>query len=103
MATNLIEDALNFGFGLFAYSREQIEKTVEKLVDNGKVERQDASSFTHKMIEAGEDQRKEVQSMINSSIRENLEQMGLTPQGTPVTAAEVRQIVQEELAAQKKS
>lgn len=100
---NLIEDVMNFGMGLFAYSRDQIEKTVEKLVDNGKVERKDAQSFTHQLVEQGAEERKEIQSMINSSVKENLEQMGLVqkPGATPLTAEEVREIVRQELAAAK--
>lgn len=30
---NLIDDSINLGFGLFAYSRDKIEQIVEKLVD----------------------------------------------------------------------
>lgn len=100
---NLIENAMNFGMGLFAYSRDQIEKTVEKLVGDGKVERQDAQKFTHQMIEQGAEERKEIQSMINSTVKENLQQMGITPQQAPLTAQEVREIVREEIAASKDS
>lgn len=100
---SIIENAMNFGMGLFAYSRDQIEKTVEKLVGDGKVERQDAQKFAHQMIEQGAEERKEIQSMINSTVKENLEQMGITAQQSPLTAEQVREIVREEIAASKDS
>lgn len=99
---DLINNALNFGAGLFAYSKEQIEKTVEKLVDAGKVERKDASTFAENMMKTGQEQRDELQKMVNSTIRTNLEEMGITNQPSPLTAEDVRQIVREELAASKK-
>lgn len=100
---SIIENALNFGAGLFAYSRDQIEKTVQKLVDAGKVERADASKFTHEMVETGAQQRKEIQSMINKSVRENLQEMGITNPSSqqPLTAEDVRTIVREEIAASR--
>lgn len=100
---NLLNDMLNFQVGLFAYSRDRIEKMVEKMVDQGKIERKDAQSFAHDMVEAGEQQRKEVQKMVQDSVRENLEAMGITKNnaGSGVTAEQVRQIVREELAASK--
>ena len=99
---NLLNDAVNFGVGLFAYSKEQIEKTVENLVDTGKVQRQDAQSFAQKLTEQGKEQRDEIQSMINKTVRTNLEEMGITNQSKPLTAEDVREIVREELAASKK-
>lgn len=96
---NLIEDTLNFGFGLFAYSREKIEKLVEDLVDSGKIERGQAQKFAHKMIETGEEQRKEVKKMVQEEVRDNLEAVGLKPDREPLSAEEVRRIIREELAA----
>lgn len=96
---NLIEDTLNFGFGLFAYSRDQIEKIVQDLVDAGRVERSDAQSFTHKMIKEGEQQRSQVKEMIQGEIRDNLQAIGVAPENQPLTAEQVRQIIREELAA----
>lgn len=101
---NLLNDMVNFQVGLFAYSRDRIEKMVEKMVDQGKIERKDAQSFAHDMVEAGEQQRKEVQKMVQDAVRENLQAMGITQNnagGTALTADQVRQIVREELAASK--
>lgn len=104
MAKNLIDDTLNFGVGLFAYSRDRIEKMVEKMVDAGQVERKDAANFAHEMVQAGEEQRKEVKKMVRDEVRENLEALGLTnSNGTAanqqLTAQDIREIIREELKA----
>ena len=100
---NLLEDGVNFGFGLFAYSREKIEKMVNSLVDQGKIERKDAQSFAHEMIQTGEEQRQEVRKMVQDQVKQDLQGMGIVPenQAKPLTAEEVRQIVREELADSK--
>lgn len=98
---NLINDGVNFGYGLFAYSRDKIEQTVQKLVDQGKIERKDAQSFTHELIQTGEEQRQEVKKMVQDQVKSDLEGLGLVQGQSPLTAADVRQIVREELAASK--
>lgn len=99
---NLINEGVNFGFGLFAYSRDKIEQTVQKLVDQGKVERKDAQSFTHDLIQTGEEQRAEVKKMVQEQVRSDLENLGIANNGqNQLTAADIRQIVREEIAASK--
>ena len=44
--SNIIEDGINFGMGLFAYSREKIEEMVEKMVEKGEVQRKDCLLYT---------------------------------------------------------
>ena len=39
---NILEKSLSLGFGLFAYSREKIEKIVDELVNKGEVTKKDA-------------------------------------------------------------
>lgn len=100
---NLINDGVNFGFGLFAYSRDKIEQTVQKLVDQGKIERKDAQSFTHELIQTGEEQRQEVKKMVQDQVKSDLEGLGIVPGQTQnqLTAEDIRQIVREEIAASK--
>ena len=102
---NLIDDTLNFGFGLFAYSREKIESLVEKMVDAGKIERRDAKDFARDMVSAGEEQRKEVKKMVRDEVRETLDDLGLNrheSEREPLTAEQIRRIVREELEANDK-
>ena len=98
---NLINEGVNFGFGLFAYSRDKIEQTVQKLVDQGKIERKDAQSFTHELVQTGEEQREEVKKMVQDQVRSGLQNLGLTNNQNGLTAEDIRRIVREEIAASK--
>lgn len=100
---NIIEDTINFGFGLFAYSREKIEEMVEKLVDKGEVARQDARGLAKELTEKGDEQRKELKKMIQGEMRETLKEVGITEQSQPLTKDDIRAIIREELAAQKET
>ena len=80
--SNIIEDGINFGMGLFAYSREKIEEMVEKMVAKGEV------------------QREELSRMVKGEVRETLQDIGLTAD-TRVTKDDIREIIREEIAAAK--
>lgn len=94
----ILDDTINFGFGLFAYSREKIEKMVEALVDSGKVEKKDAQGFLKQMIQKGEDERAEVKKMVSDEVKSAVS--AVTP-NTGVTKEEIRQMIKEELANQQ--
>jgi len=98
--SNFIEDTVNFGFGLFAYSRDKIEQFVEKLVDAGKVEKKDARSFMQELVEKGDEQRKEIKSMIKEEVSSAVGDLGVA--GTGITKEDLRTIIREEIAAAKK-
>lgn len=98
--SNILEDTINFGVGLFAYSREKVEEVVEKLVDRGSVEKKDARAFADDLIKKGNEQRSEIKKMIKTEVGETLGDMGISKE-KPLTAEDVRQIIREELAAQK--
>lgn len=99
--SNLIEDSVNFGMGLFAYSREKIEDMVEKLVDRGEVERKDAKSFASELVKKGDEQRAELKRMVKDEVRGTLTDIGLTAD-TRVTKEDLRAIIREEIAAAQK-
>lgn len=40
--TNLFDEQINFGLGLFLYSKEKVEEVVEELVNKGKIAKKDA-------------------------------------------------------------
>ena len=91
---NFIDDSINFGFGLFAYSREKLEQFVEKMVETGKVQKQDAQSVMHDLVEKGDEQRKELKKMIHDEMND----LGVSG---GITKDDIREIVREELAKQK--
>ena len=97
---NIIEDSINFGMGLFAYSREKIEDLVEKMVAKGEVQRKDAQGFANDLIKKGEAQREEISRMVKDEVRTTLQDVGLTAD-TRVTKEDIREIIKEELAAAK--
>lgn len=97
---NILEDSINFGMGLFAYSREKIEEMVEKMVAKGEVQRKDAQSFASDLIKKGEAQREELKHMVNEEVRSTLSEIGLTAD-TRVTKDDIRAIIKEELANAK--
>ncbi len=95
--SNFVEDTINFGFGLFAYSREKLEAMVEKMVDAGKVQKQDAQGFMHDLVQKGEEQRSELKTMIRDEVKEVVSDM----KGSGLTKEDIRAIIKEELAAAK--
>ena len=99
--SNIIEDGINFGMGLFAYSREKIEEIVEKMVEKGEVQRKDAQSFASDLIKKGEVQKKELKQMITSEVHDTLQDIGLTADQR-ITKDDLRAIIREEIAAAKK-
>lgn len=96
MAT-IIEDILNLGVGLFAYSREMIEETVEKMVENGSLAKKDASSFTAELVKKGEVEREELKKLVDERISKASD--AFDNRIKPVTKDEVRDIVKEEIEA----
>lgn len=96
MAT-LIEDVLNLGIGLFAYSRDMIEETVEKMVESGTVAKKDASSFAAELAKKGETEREELKKLVDERISKASD--AFDNRIKPVTKDEVRAIVKEEIEA----
>ncbi|HBU12310.1 MAG TPA: hypothetical protein DEB31_06145 [Clostridiales bacterium] len=97
--SNIFEDTLNFGFGLFAYSREKIESFVEKMVEMGQVDKKDAQGFTRDLIKRGEEQRREIKQYISGEVKQTAQDMGFSG---GVTAEDIRAIVREELGKNSK-
>ncbi|MEI6100738.1 MAG: hypothetical protein WCP73_02765 [Eubacteriales bacterium] len=94
MSGNIFEDTINFGFGVFAYSREKIEELVETMVQKGEVAKKDASSFVSELVQKGEAERKELHKIIGDEVKKAMDTVdGLRP----VTKEDVRQIIREEM------
>lgn len=93
--SNFIEDSINFGMGLFAYSREKIEEIVEKMVEKGEVQRKDAQSFAADLIRKGEQQREDLHKMVKEEVQSVL---NADKSDCCITKEELREIIREELA-----
>jgi len=95
--SSILEDTINLGFGLFAYSREKIEEIVEKMVQKGEVAKKDASSFVSELAAKGELERKELKKIIGDEVKEAVEIL------KPITREEIRQIIRDEMGKQKET
>lgn len=89
--SNMFDDTINLGFGLFAYSREKIEELVDMMVAKGEVAKKDASSFVSELIQKGEVQRKELKRVVDEQVKSTIETI------KPITRDEIRQIIRDEL------
>ena len=98
--SNFFEDSLNFGFGLFAYSKEKIEEAVEKMVEKGSVAKKDASSFVAELTKRGEAEREELKKVIDERIKKASDTFNNSVK--PMTKDDVRAIIREELEAFRK-
>jgi polyhydroxyalkanoate synthesis regulator phasin len=97
LMTNLFEKSINFGLGLFVYSREKLEEMVEELVDKGEISKKDARQFANELVKRGEQQRDEFKSLIKGEIMEVLNEMNIAKKQDIVTKYEISQIVREQV------
>lgn len=88
---NLFEKSVNFGLGLFAYSKEKIEVMVDELVKKGEINKNDAQGFVSELLEKGEKQKEELKSLIKESIKETLDL------NTVGNKDEIRKMIREEI------
>ncbi|MBE3592972.1 hypothetical protein [Thermoanaerobacter sp. A7A] len=95
--TSLLEKSINFGLGLFALSREKIEKIVEELVDRGEVAREDAQKMVKDLVKKGEEQKEELRKMIKDAVAETLDYMNIAKKEDIVSKEDIRNIVREEV------
>lgn len=91
------EKSISLGLGLFAYSREKIEKLVEELVNKGEVAKKDARQFAVELVQRGEEQRDELKNLIRSELTKVLEDVNIAQKGDIVTKDEIREIIREQL------
>ncbi len=91
--SNLLEKSFYMGLGLFAYSREKIEKLVEELVNKGEVAGKDAQGFVSDLVKKGEEQREELRKIIREELKEFFKA------GDIASKEDIRKIIREELSA----
>jgi len=87
----MLKKSFNIGLGLFAYSREKIEKIVDELVTKGEVSRKDAQGFVSDLVKKGEEQRGELKKIVKEEIKDSLKLNTLAKKD------DLREIIREEL------
>lgn len=95
--TSLFEKSINLGLGIFVYSREKVEELVEDLVSKGEIAKKDAHQFASELVKKGEEQREELQKLIEVEVLEALNHMKEVKKEDIVTKDEIRQIVKEQI------
>lgn len=83
------DKVINFGVGLFAFSKEKIEALVEDMVERGEVKKEEASQVVDDLVQKGEEQRNKMNVYIDEQIAEKTADFA--------TKDDVRQIIREEL------
>jgi polyhydroxyalkanoate synthesis regulator phasin len=104
---DLFDRTVNFGLGLFDYTREQVEKLVDDMVKRGEVHRKDAQGLVGQIVERGEEQRKAIEQLVRQEVDRAL---GKTADALHVARKEdvlspeaMRKIVREEISAALKA
>jgi polyhydroxyalkanoate synthesis regulator phasin len=95
---NLIEKPFYFGLGIFAYSKEKIEKAANDLVKAGKIDKGDVENFVDEMLERGKDQKEEVRKILKDEVEKVLTKMDIAKKSDVLDDEKLRTIIREELA-----
>lgn len=94
---NSFEKSINLGLGLLVHSREKIEELVEELVSKGEVAKKDARQFAGELVQRIEEQREELEKLIQSEVTKAMENVNVTTREDSVTKDEISKIVSEQI------
>ena len=102
---DLFETTVNFGLGLFEYTREKVEALVEEMVKRGEVHHKDAQGLVADLLKKGEARRAEIEKVVREEVEKALgkaaDTLHFARRSDVLTAEEVRRIIREEIAAAK--
>lgn len=68
----IIKDSIDFGAGVFYYSKDRIENFVDQMVERGEISRYERDDMFTKLLEKGKDQREEIERITRESIEDYL-------------------------------
>lgn len=91
MANKFIDDGINFGLGIFNYSKEKIEDLVQELVDRGDVNTNEAKEYVDRLIERGREEKNNLSKFVKDNIKESIDLSQYAKKD------EVRSMIREEL------
>ena len=78
---DLIRKGLIAGLGAAVVSKEKVEETVNKLVEEGRISRAEADKLVEELVEAGEKQWDDAQHEMRDSMKRGLESLDLCSHG----------------------
>ena len=100
---DIFDKSVNFGLGLFEYTKEKAEQLVEEMVKKGEVHRKDAQHMVGEIVQKGESQREEISKMVRTEVDKALgkaaDALHLARKEEILAADEIRRIIREEIAA----
>ncbi|PHS36042.1 MAG: hypothetical protein COB07_12735 [Sulfurovum sp.] len=71
----MLKDLITTGLGGALLAKEKVEKELSKLVEKGKLNKEDAQKFIDKAKVKGEEEEKEFKAHLKEVIKETLEEM----------------------------
>jgi len=74
---DILKSTILAGFGAAAITRDKVKKTLQRLVDEGRVSADEAEKLADEMMEEGRGQWENIQTKINQSLRRALDGMDL--------------------------
>lgn len=74
---DLIRELFSFGLGAALYSKDQIEKIIDELVQKGEVGAKEAEQMVENIIEKGESSKKEFDDLIKSRVSQILKELNV--------------------------
>ncbi|GGG55261.1 phasin family protein [Paenibacillus radicis (ex Gao et al. 2016)] len=64
-----LDKAVSLGLGLAATGKEQVEKLVDEFVKKGEASKADSSAYVEKLVEKGNETRKQLESTVRDKIQ----------------------------------
>ncbi|MBI4666835.1 MAG: phasin family protein [Nitrospinae bacterium] len=74
---NTILDAAKIGLGAIWLSKENLKKVTDNLAEIGKVSKEEGDRLLNELQSAGEEHRKKLAEMVDSSVKKAMDQAGL--------------------------
>jgi len=74
---NSIVDAAKIGLGAVWLSKDNLKKLTDALIEVGKVSKEEGDRLFKELGDAGEEQRKKLKDMVESSVKKAMEQAGV--------------------------
>ncbi|WP_245808793.1 phasin family protein [Shouchella patagoniensis] len=97
---DVLNNVYSLGVGAASASKEQIEKTVNDLVQRGEVKRSESNQLVDDLMEKGQKAQQEIESMVNERIKQFLVSMDV-PTKAEVEALKARIAVLEKTISEQ--
>ncbi|MGG3694473.1 phasin family protein [Heyndrickxia ginsengihumi] len=94
---NRVNQLLTLGLGFAVLSKEQIEKSVSKLVEKGNLTKLESKQLIDDLLEKGEQSRQEVNDIINDRVNQILSEMNIATKNDIHVLTERIQQLEEKL------